>query len=145
MAYDTTKLADVQLRYLAEAVETATPATRLGMLWDRLQFDLSQADQAFGSGDLFTINEHLVNAQEIMLALAGTLQLDAWEAAPRLAALYGYIHQQLLQANLTKNREPLAEVSGMVDQLANAWRDAIARQSITAVAGTTTGAGYGVA
>jgi len=129
MPYGTTNLAEAQLRYLAEAVETATPATRLGMLWDRLQFDLAQADEAFGTGDLFVINEHLVNAQEIVLALAGTLRTESWAAAPRLASLYGYFHQELLQANLTKDRQRLVAVSALVDELAKAWRAAIAHET----------------
>jgi len=133
MGYGTTNLAEAQLRYLAEAVETATPAARLGMLWDRLQFDLHQADDAFGAGDLFTINEHLVNAQQIVMALADTLRTDTWAAAPRLASLYGFLHQELLQTNMTKDRERLASVVGMVGQLADAWRAAIVSASRTDV------------
>lgn len=133
MGYGTTNLAEAQLRYLAEAVETATPAARLGMLWDRLQFDLHQADDAFGTGNLFSINEHLVNAQQIVMALADTLRTDTWAAAPRLASLYGFIHQELVQVNMTKDRERLTPVVGMVGELADAWRAAIVSEGSSRV------------
>lgn len=116
-------------RYLAEAVETATPAVRLGMLWDRLELDMQRADNAFEAGDLFAINEHLVHAQDILLALADTLRTDSWEGARQLAALYGFIHGELVQANLGKDRSRAAAAAGLVRQLAHAWRSAIASQS----------------
>ncbi len=121
--------AELQNRYLAEAIETATPAARLGMLLDRLELDLQRADAAFDRGDLAAINEHLVHAQEILLALAGTLQVDAWEGAPRLAGLYHFLHGELVAANMGKDRQRLAATTPLVRQLADTWRAAIAQSS----------------
>ncbi len=118
--------ADAQARYLAEAVETATPAVRLGMLWDRLQLDLQRADRAFDDGDLYAIHDNLVQAQEILLALADTIRTDQWDVAPRLAALYRHLHGELVLANVHKDRERLAATTSLVAQLADAWRVAIA-------------------
>lgn len=118
--------AEAQARYLAEAVETATPAVRLGMLWDRLELDLQRADQAFEAGDLYAIHDNLVQAQEILLALADTIRTDEWDVAPRLAALYRHLHGELVLANVHKDRERLTTVTDLVAQLAKAWRVAIA-------------------
>ena len=121
--------AGLQNRYLAEAIETATPAARLGMLLDRLELDLQRADTAFDTGDLSIINEQLVHAQEILLTLASTLQLDAWDGAPRLAGLYHFLHGELVAANMAKDRPRLAGAIPLVKQLADSWRAATAQNS----------------
>ncbi len=41
---------ELRSRYLSEAVQTATPAGRLVMLYDALELDLLRADQAFEVG-----------------------------------------------------------------------------------------------
>lgn len=121
--------ADLQARYLAEAVETATPAVRLGMLWDRLELVLQRADAAFGIGDVYAIHDFLVQGQDILLGLADTLRTDQWEAAARLKALYAYLHGELVQANVHKDRSRIGPVAEMVGQLASAWRAAIAQET----------------
>jgi len=124
----------LKARYLAEAVETATPSARLTMLYDRLELDLQRADAGFEAGDLKAISDNLIHAQEILLALHGTLKLDAWEAAPRLAALYDYLQRELLAANMDKDRPRLAAASALIGRLADAWRTA-ARAAGEATAG----------
>jgi flagellar protein FliS len=121
-----TDLAAAQARYLAEAVHTATPAARLGMLWDRLELLLTRADSAFEVGDLFAIHDNLVQAQDILLALADTLRTDTWAAAERIAGLYRFLHHELVEVNLAKDRVRLGPVADMVGRLADAWRAAIA-------------------
>ncbi len=116
---------EMQNRYLGEAIETATPAARLSMLLDRLELDLQRADTAFDSGDLAVINDSLVHAQEILLALAGTLRLDIWDGAARLAGLYHFLHGELVAANMAKDRDRLVKAIPLVTQLARAWRGAM--------------------
>lgn len=132
-----TTAAQMQLRYLAEAVETATPAVRLGMLWDRLELLLQRADAAFEAADLYAINDNLIQAQDILLGLADTMRTDAWETAGRLAGLYRFLQSELVMANVNKDRSRLRSVTDMVAQLASAWR--------TAITATTTEPVHGVA
>lgn len=116
---------DIQARYLAEAVETATPAVRLGMLWERLELLLHLADNAFENSEFYIINDSLIQAQDILLGLADTLRTDRWEAAGQLAALYRFLQSELVVVNVDKNRDRLRAVADMVAQLAAAWRTAI--------------------
>ncbi|HYA68685.1 MAG TPA: flagellar export chaperone FliS [Acidimicrobiales bacterium] len=113
-------------RYLAEAVETATPAVRLAMLFDRLELDLRRANDGFESGDLKLINDNLVHAQEILFILRVTLRCDLWDGAERLSALYEFLHNELLHANLAKDRARMATASAMIAELAATWRRAAA-------------------
>lgn len=136
----------LQERYLTEAIETASPATRLVMLYDRLELDLRRADAGFDSGDLEAINDHLIHAQEILLALAGTLDLELWQGGAQLYALYHFLHGQLVEANCSKQRQQVQSVAAMVAQLARAWR-AVQEQSPDQVQGQleVTLSGVGVA
>lgn len=116
---------EMRQRYLAEAVQTATPATRLTMLFDSLELDLAKADKAFAEGrDLKAISDPLIHAQNILFALRETIDTGAWEAAGRLQALYDHLHNELVKANLDKERSRAAEVATHVSRLAAAWREA---------------------
>ena len=116
--------AKIKQRYLADAVETAAPAVRLTMLFDALEMDLRRADAAFESDDLKAINDNLVHAQEIILALRDTIKPELWDGAPRLIALYDFFLGELLGANLTKDRLRAVAVADLIAQVGNAWRQA---------------------
>ena len=114
----------VRRRYLAEAIETASPAVRLTMLFDRLDLDLRTADAAFDSGALKEVSDRLIHAQEIVLTLRDTLNPDVWDGGPRLLALYDHLHGELVGANLNKDRQRAAVAEGLLRQIGQAWRDA---------------------
>lgn len=119
----------LRARYLAEAIETATPAARLIMVLDRLEQDLALADRGFEAGDLKVISDHLIHAQEIVLALRDTIKVDLWDGAPRVIALYDHLTNELLRSNLDKDRERAAKAAGMLRQLADGWRRAAAAEA----------------
>jgi len=123
----TLTIAEMRRRYLVEAIETASPAVRLTMLFDRLDLDLRSADAAFAAGAFKDVNDRLVHAQEIVLSLRDTLKVDQWEGGPRLHALYDHLHGELVGANLAKDRERAAAAEGLLGQLGQAWRDAAAQ------------------
>lgn len=127
--------AEIRRRYLAEAVETSTPAVRLTMLFDRLDHDLRAADAAFAAGSIKEISDTLIHAQEIVLALRDTLRLDVWEGAPRLAALYDFFHSELVSANLAKDRDRAARTAELIGQIGEAFREAAQRSQQEAFSG----------
>lgn len=117
-------------RYLADAIETSSPAQRLVMLYDRLELDLAGADAAFERADIPAINSFLVHAQEILLALRQTLCVEVWDGGRTLAGLYDLILSELLQANMTKDRERAAAATTLVAKLAHAWRRAASEAAV---------------
>lgn len=121
-----TNPSELRKRYLAEAIQTATPAMRLVMLFDALDLDLRRADAAFDGQDLKAISDNLIHAQEILLTLRDTLRTDLWDAGESLRALYDLFHTELLGANLDKDRARAARVAVLVARLAEAWRSAAA-------------------
>ncbi|HZU80811.1 MAG TPA: flagellar export chaperone FliS [Acidimicrobiales bacterium] len=115
---------DLKARYMRDAIETASPAVRLTMIFDRLVLDLRMADQGFENGDLKQVSDSLIHAQEVLLTLRTTLRADEWEAGPRLAALYDFLHRELVAANMGKDRQRAAGVADMVAKLSGAWHQA---------------------
>jgi flagellar secretion chaperone FliS len=113
-------------RYLADSVNTASPGKLLVMLYDRLVLDLIQGEEAMRAGDRERSGERLTHAQEIILELRTTLDLDAWSGAPGLANLYGYLLTELIGANVGRDADRIATCRGLVEPLRDAWREAAA-------------------
>ena len=113
-------------RYLADSVSTASPGKLLVMLYDRLVMDLVQGEEAMRAGDRERSGERLTHAQEIILELRTTLDLDAWSGAPGLANLYGFLLTELIGANVGRDADRIAACRALVEPLRDAWREAAA-------------------
>ena|SRR5947209_16757145 len=111
-------------RYLAETVATASPGQLLVMLYDRLVVDLTQAEEALRASDHPTASERLMHAQDIVAELRGSLDVTAWDGAPGLAQLYGFLFSQLIKANVRRDAGLVAECREVVEPLRDAWREA---------------------
>ena len=118
--------ASLRARYLGDAVATASPQQVLVMLYDRLALDLERAQKAVAAGDRQTASEQLQHAQEIVLELLSSLQVDAWEGGPRLAALYNWLLNELMQANVKLDTNRISSCRQVVEPLRDAWRQAAA-------------------
>jgi flagellar protein FliS len=112
-------------RYLADSVNTASPGKLLVMLYDRLVLDLSVGEEAIRTGDRDEASERINHAQEIILELRTTLDLDAWSGAAGLASLYGWLLTELIQANIKLDPDKVAACRGIVEPLRDTWREAV--------------------
>jgi flagellar protein FliS len=111
-------------RYLQDSIDTASPGKLLVMLYDRLVLDLAQGEEAIRAGDRDTAADRITHAQEIILELRTTLDLDAWAGAAGLAGLYGFLLTELIQANIKRDADKVASCRGIVEPLRDAWRQA---------------------
>ena len=111
-------------RYLQDSINTASPAKLLTMLYDRLILDLMQAEEAIHTDDRSTANERLNHAQEILLELRVSLNMDAWDGALGLANLYGFILTELIGANIKRDADRVASCRKLLEPLRDAWREA---------------------
>jgi flagellar protein FliS len=114
----------MRARYLGDSVSTASPARLLVMLYDRLVLDLSQAEAALGASDRDQASEKLLHAQEIVLELRATLDESVWDGATGLAQIYGWVLNQLIEANVKGNVKKVVECRGLIEPLRDAWREA---------------------
>jgi flagellar protein FliS len=118
--------AALRARYLGDAVATASPQQLLVMLYDRLALDLERGQAALMAGDRTVANEQLQHAQDIVLELRSSLQVDVWEGGPRLAALYSWLISELITANVKADVNRVSSCRQVVEPLRDAWRQAAA-------------------
>jgi flagellar protein FliS len=113
-------------RYLADSINTASPGKLLVMLYDRLMLDLVTGEEAIRTGDRDLASERINHAQEIILELRTTLDVEAWAGGPGLASLYGWLLTELIQANIKLDADKVATCRGIIEPLRDAWREAAA-------------------
>lgn len=111
--------------YRRVQAETAPPAQLILMLYDGLQKRLQRALSGLESRDYEEVNGSLQRAQEILLELASSLDMESGEIADNLMALYHYQHHLLLEANVAKDAAPVRQVAALSSQLRDAWANAL--------------------
>ena len=116
--------ASLRARYMGDTVATASPQQLLVMLYDRLALDLERAEEALVAGNKEVSHAQLLHAQEIVLELRASLQVDLWEGGPRLAALYTWVLGELMKANLKGDVRRVRDCRKVVEPLRDAWREA---------------------
>ena len=110
--------------YLDASVATASPARLLVMLFDRLVLDVQRGLEAQRSDDFEGTHRHLTHAQDILLELTASLRPEEFKGGDELAALYGFLHRQLVTANVRKDLSITVQVLTMVTDLCETWREA---------------------
>ena len=123
-------------RFVDDAVSTASPARLICLLYDRLQLDLTLAVAALGEGDRPAAAASIGHAQQIVLELRGSLEVDAWEGGPGLASLYAWILGELGRAMVAGDPAIVVACLELVGPLRAAWHEAAGG----AAAGTTAAA-----
>jgi flagellar protein FliS len=121
-------------RYLETAVETASPARLIVMLYDGAIRFINEAAYAMQRRDYETQNAKLQRAQKILAELISSLDFDkGGEIAENLFRLYTYMYNQLVEANINDDRNRLEHVVHLLSELREAW-DTIATESEAQVA-----------
>jgi len=114
--------AAVASRYRGVQLNTASPAQLVVMLYDGALRFVGEADEAFGRDDRARAGDRIGRALAIVDELAATLDpTHAPELADNLLALYGFCKRRLLEANLGRDRNALADVVSALSPLREAW------------------------
>ena len=92
--------------------------------YDLLLSKLSSAESELESDETTGRGKHLEEASGIVFDLLYSLDFrHGGELVPRLAALYGYIANQLLLVGKTGDRTQLAHLRDMITTLKQSWHD----------------------
>lgn len=110
--------------YARSSIDTASPDRLLVMLYDRLVRDLTNAEKAISERALARANAELQHAQQIVLELRTSLDVDAWSGGPDLEQLYTYVHGELVAANVEKDVERVSTCRAIIEPLRDAWQRA---------------------
>jgi flagellar secretion chaperone FliS len=114
-----------ELNYRRAAVQQASPAGLMVILYDLLVNDLQHAIVAFRRSAIDERSRHLNHALLILQILEGNLDMEnGGAAAGGLAAFYGHVRSQLLDAQFRSDLAPLERQIALLLDLREAWRTA---------------------
>jgi flagellar protein FliS len=116
--------------YNRDSVLSASPARILTMLYDRLLLDLQRAETAQRQEDWSTATPCLLHAQEIVAELMSSLRPEIWDGGPALLALYAYVTQNLIAANVRRDIAKTRECIVLLEPLRTAWHEAALKVSM---------------
>lgn len=107
-------------QYQQNAINSATPVQLTLMLYNGAIKFARQGLLATAEGRIEVAHHSNMRVQEIVYYLQSTLDLDQ-EISGNLSALYTYMTEQLIQANLKKDPAVLQEVVDMLEELRDTW------------------------
>ena len=119
--------------YRETSVRTASGGKMILMLYDAaiLQIDSATGHLDERTKQLDLVNTAILKAQDIITELMVSLDFEqGGEIAPKLFGLYRFFNEQLMQANIQKDPEPLRGVRTMMSDLRDAWAQIVTTTSV---------------
>ena len=114
--------------YGAVSVSTVNPAGLVLMLFDGALRFIARAEHGFDNEVLSRRNEEIHNnltkARAILRELQVSLDMEAGGEFPgQMFALYDFMIEQLLAADIRKEKAPVQNVAGLLTDIRNAWAE----------------------
>lgn len=117
--------------YRKNAVNGASPVQLVVMLYDGALRFMEAGRAAMLKGDLPNQNQNLQRAQRIVMELMATLNMDqGGEISQNLMALYTFVLEQLVEANVKDSTDPIDHAMKTMSGLRESWVE-IERQTRT--------------
>jgi len=110
-------------QYRQQQVNTATPDRLLIMLYDGALRFCQQAKTALEQKQMELAHVNLTKAQNIIVEFMTTLNMN-YEISRNLYALYDYLYNRLVEANIKKDAAIVEEASGFLTELRKTWAEA---------------------
>jgi flagellar secretion chaperone FliS len=123
-------------------IKTANQIRLIVMLYDGAIKRINLALELFAEGHkrYDAINTHIIATQDILSELMASLDFEKGGGlAKNLFSLYSFMNRRLLEGNLKKDPEPLAEVKKLLGELREAWDEISTRKGLEENASPTTG------
>lgn len=108
--------------YKNNQVMTASKPKLMIMLYDGAIKNLKLAELALEDKEIEKVNTYLKKTQDIIVEFMSTLNFEAGgEIADNLYALYEYMYNRLVRANIDKDKEVIIEVRKYLEELRDTW------------------------
>jgi flagellar protein FliS len=120
----TTLQSEARSAYTANTVATASPATLLVMLVERLVLDAERGLRCQLAGDGIAGSTHLQHAQAIVTELQATLDVEGWTGGRELMALYVYLQKLLVRGSARRDQRATKEAVLLCRHLRDTWKQA---------------------
>ncbi|TFG61487.1 MAG: flagellar export chaperone FliS [Spirochaetales bacterium] len=110
--------------YKETSIKTASSGKLIVMLYDAAIRQLTTAVELLKENgkELDKVNNCLLRAQDIVTELMASLDFErGGEIAKNLFSLYMFFNQQLINANIRKEPEPMEQILNMLSELRGSW------------------------
>ncbi|MCF6461259.1 flagellar export chaperone FliS [Clostridium sp. Cult3] len=111
-------------QYKQNTVLTATPEELTLMLYDGGIKFMNIAKYSIENKDIKRAHEALIRAQDIVIELNSSLNMD-YEISTNFRNLYGFILDNLIDANIQKKTEPIEEALEILMEMRDTWKEAM--------------------
>ena len=111
-------------QYKQNTVFTATPEELTLMLYDGGIKFMNIAKYSIENKDIKRAHEALIRAQDIVIELNSSLNMD-YEISTNFRNLYGFILDNLIDANIQKKTEPIEEAVEILMEMRDTWKEAM--------------------
>lgn len=110
--------------YKQNSVMSAPPEELTLMLYNGCIRFLKIATGAIEEKKPKDAHENIIKAQNIIMELNNTLNMD-YKISQELRKLYTFILEQLVEANIHKNKGPIDDVLPIIENLRDTWKEAM--------------------
>jgi flagellar protein FliS len=111
-------------QYQSNVVNTASPQELTLMLYNGLIKFLNLSIQGIEERSIEKANHNILRCQDIIREFMSTLD-RTYEVSEGMLLLYDYMNRRLIEANMKKDREIVAEVLGFTEELRDTWAQAM--------------------
>lgn len=107
-------------KFMEQSVSTMSPVQLIVALFDKSEQELKKAIYYIENNDFENVNKSLTKVQNIVLTLNGSLKMK-YEISEQLSALYDYLYEQLVQANIHKDAEIIRQLIPFFSELKDSF------------------------
>ena len=109
--------------YQTTSIKTSGQKQLIVMLYEGMNRFMNKAITAIHENDYETAHENLNRTGNILLELLSTLREDVGgEVAANLKKIYVFCYEQTVVANLKKDVEMIKSIQGILNNLADGWK-----------------------
>ncbi len=109
--------------YKEQAIKSMTSGELLILLLDEAVKNLRVAVMVFENGDISTFSTCATKSKDIFFYLSNILDMQ-YELSSELQEIYGFIMQEIVKAEVKKDKEPIEEIIPLVEDLRATWIEA---------------------
>ena len=121
---------DSYKKYQQVQINTASRMKLVLMLYNAAIGAMKKAIHSLEQEDVEGKGKCLIKAQDIILELMVSLDLEVGEMATNLQRLYLYCYRRLIEANINMDPKPIEEVIGLMSKLQDAWEKIVAEEDV---------------
>lgn len=115
--------------YKETQIKTANQGRLIIMLYDGAVKFLKSAKDSLKNNEIEESHNKITRAQDIIMELLLSLNMEAGDIAIKLYNLYLYMNKRLMESNVYKTLEPIDEVLGMLNELRDVWSQISSQQT----------------